>query len=68
MKINRAGYSHSSKAPAESFTDTVCCDALIGFEEPARVSTSLVTSEPGARTALRTHPPGQILLITAGKG
>jgi 4-carboxymuconolactone decarboxylase len=28
----------------------------------------LVTFEPGARSAWHTHPVGQILIVTAGKG
>ncbi len=32
------------------------------------MSGSLVTFEPGARTAWHTHPLGQILIVTAGTG
>ena len=35
---------------------------------PARASGSLVTFEPGARTAWHTHPLGQVLIVTAGTG
>ena len=68
MKINRAGSSASGKGPAETFTGTVRRDGLIGSEPPGRVNTGLVTFEPGARTAWHTHPAGQILIITAGRG
>lgn len=68
MKINRAASSPSSWAPAESFTGTVRRDVLIGSEPPGRVNTGLVTFEPGARTAWHTHPAGQILIVTAGRG
>jgi len=32
------------------------------------VSGGIVTFEPGARSAWHTHPLGQILIVTAGKG
>jgi quercetin dioxygenase-like cupin family protein len=68
MKINRVASSASGKGPADFFTGTVRRDALIQSEAPGRVSTGLVTFEPGARTAWHTHPAGQILIITAGRG
>jgi quercetin dioxygenase-like cupin family protein len=36
--------------------------------DPARVVGASVTFEPGARTAWHTHPLGQTLIVTAGKG
>jgi quercetin dioxygenase-like cupin family protein len=68
MKVNRAASSPSGKAPAENFTGSVRRDGLIGAETPGRVNAGLVTFEPGARTAWHTHPAGQILIITAGRG
>jgi quercetin dioxygenase-like cupin family protein len=35
---------------------------------PARVRGATVTFEPGARTAWHTHPLGQTLIVTAGRG
>jgi quercetin dioxygenase-like cupin family protein len=68
MRINRAASAPSGKGPAETFTGTVRRDGLIQSEAPGRVSTGLVTFEPGARTAWHTHPAGQILIIMAGRG
>lgn len=68
MKVNKAGSTPSGWAPADQFTGTVRRDMLISSEEPGRVSTGFVTFEPGARTAWHTHPAGQILIVTAGKG
>lgn len=68
MKVNKAASSPSGFAPAEQFTGRVRRDMLIGAEEPGRVTTGLVTFEPGGRTAWHTHPAGQILIITAGRG
>jgi quercetin dioxygenase-like cupin family protein len=68
MHIYRAGTAPSGKASAEQFTGTVRRDPLIQSEAPGRVSTGFVTFEPGARTTWHTHPAGQILIITAGRG
>lgn len=35
---------------------------------PARMRVVSVTFEPGSRTAWHTHPLGQTLFVTAGKG
>src|SRR5262249_40407347 len=43
-------------------------DPLIDAPDPARVASAAVTFEPGARTAWHTHPLGQTLIITAGRG
>ncbi len=68
MEIKRAGSQPSTKGPAEYFTGTVRIDPLISPPDPARVSMTLVTFEPGARTAWHTHPLGQTLIVTAGCG
>ncbi len=68
MKVSKVSSSPSGAAPAEQFTGQVRRDALINAEAPGRVATGLVTFEPGARTAWHTHPAGQILIITAGRG
>jgi quercetin dioxygenase-like cupin family protein len=68
MKINRSCPIPSSIATAENFTGIVRRDGLIRSEVPGRVGTGVVTFEPGARTAWHTHPVGQILIITAGRG
>lgn len=68
MDIKKAGFRPSGKGPAEWFTGLVRIDDLIEAPEPARVRASLVTSEPGARTAWHTHPLGQTLIIIFGSG
>ena len=68
MEIKRVGSQHSRSGAAEYFTGTVRIDPLFQAPEPARVSGSGVTFEPGARTAWHTHPLGQTLIITAGLG
>lgn len=68
MKVNRSASVPSSRAPAENFFGVVRRDGLINSEAPGRVSTGMVTFEPGGRTAWHKHPAGQILIITAGRG
>ena len=68
MEIKRSGSQPSGKGPAEHFTGTVRVDPLFEANDPARVRGSMVTFEPGARTAWHTHPLGQHLIVTAGCG
>jgi quercetin dioxygenase-like cupin family protein len=68
MEIKRNGSQPSTKGPADYFTGSVRIDPLINPPEPSRVAMTLVTFEPGARTAWHTHPFGQTLIVTAGFG
>ncbi|SHJ22064.1 Cupin domain protein [Roseomonas rosea] len=68
MEITRAASAPSGKGPAVWFTGTVRIDPLFSPPDPARVAGALVTFEPGARTAWHTHPLGQTLIVTAGRG
>jgi quercetin dioxygenase-like cupin family protein len=68
MDITRSGSQPSRRPPAEYFTGAVRLDPLFQAPEPARVSASYVTFEPGARTAWHTHPLGQTLIVTFGCG
>ena len=68
MDITRSGSQPSGKGPAEYFTGSVRIDPLIQSPDPARVNAASVTFEPGARTAWHTHPLGQTLIVTAGRG
>ncbi|MDA8870607.1 cupin domain-containing protein [Rhizobiaceae bacterium] len=68
MKIIRSGTQPAKAGPAEYFTGAVRRDMPFDPPEPARVSGALVTFEPGARTAWHTHPLGQTLIVTVGKG
>jgi len=43
-------------------------DPLFQAPAPALVQGASVTFEPGARTAWHTHPLGQTLIVTAGRG
>lgn len=68
MKITRSGTNPSAKGPAEWFTGTVRIDPLFVAEAPGRTAGAHVTFEPGARTAWHTHPAGQTLIVTFGRG
>lgn len=68
MKITRGGSAPSNKGPGDWFTGVVRIDPLFAAESPARAAGNAVTFEPGARTAWHTHPLGQSLLVTFGRG
>ncbi|WP_425097963.1 (R)-mandelonitrile lyase [Tropicibacter sp. S64] len=68
MKITRAGSAPSKPGPGEWFTGQVRMDPLFQAEAPGRAAGAHVTFEPGARTAWHTHPAGQTLIVTFGRG
>jgi quercetin dioxygenase-like cupin family protein len=68
MKITRSGSNASMKGPEDWFTGTVRIDPMFQAEDPGRATGSHVTFEPGARTAWHTHPAGQTIIITFGRG
>jgi quercetin dioxygenase-like cupin family protein len=68
MKITASGTQPSTKGPDNWFTGTVRIDPLFPVTPPARAAGNAVTFEPGARTAWHTHPLGQTLIVTFGRG
>ena len=68
MEIHFAGTRPTRRAPKEYFTGTVLQDPIIATEAPARLVSTRVSFEPGARTAWHTHPLGQTLIVTDGFG
>jgi quercetin dioxygenase-like cupin family protein len=68
LEIKPNGSRPVLKAPAEYFTGEVRQEPLMQAPAPARVQVFSVSFEPGARTAWHTHPFGQTLVVTAGKG
>ena len=68
MEIKRSGSQPSRNGSAEWFTGTVRIDPLFSSPDPARAAGASVTFEPGARTAWHTHPLGQTLIVTSGRG
>jgi quercetin dioxygenase-like cupin family protein len=68
MHIDRNGSLPSVKGPTEYFTGNVRIDMMFERKGEARHAGAIVTFEPGARSAWHTHPLGQTLIVTAGKG
>ncbi|MBI2755337.1 MAG: cupin domain-containing protein [Chloroflexi bacterium] len=61
------GKAPTVKGPAETFTGDVWFDVITGGDfERMRVNT--VRFAPGARTAWHSHPRGQTLYVTEGRG
>ncbi len=67
-QIHRCGSRPSTPGPSEYFTGSVRIDPLFEAPQPARAAGASVTFEPGARTAWHTHPLGQTLIVTSGRG
>ncbi|MCJ2143195.1 cupin domain-containing protein [Methylobacterium sp. E-066] len=68
MEIKRSGSQPSGAGPSDWFSGTVRIDPLFSAPDPARVAGAHVTFEPGARTNWHTHPLGQTLIVTFGRG
>lgn len=68
QQIARAGEQASVAGPAQYFTGSVRVDPVWPADQHINASGSLVTFEPGARSAWHTHPAGQRLVVTAGVG
>jgi quercetin dioxygenase-like cupin family protein len=68
MDIHLAGSRPTRRAPKEYFTGTVWQDSIIAAAAPARIVSTRVSFEPGARTAWHTHPLGQTLYVISGVG
>jgi len=68
MKITRSGSIPSRTGPADRFTGAVRLDPLNDAEPPGTAGCVHVTFEPGARTNWHSHPRGQTLIVTWGRG
>lgn len=68
MEIKKNGAQPSAKGKADWFTGSVRIDPLFAKQEATKAAGSLVTFEPGARTAWHTHPAGQTLIVISGLG
>jgi quercetin dioxygenase-like cupin family protein len=68
MEISRSGSRPPSRGSAEYFAGSVRLERLFEAASPGRAMSASVTFEPGARTAWHTHPLGQTLIVTAGRG
>src|SRR6204780_3147072 len=68
MHIHLAGSRPTRRGPSEYFTGPVLQDPIIAAEAPARIVSTRVAFEPGARTAWHSHPLGQTLYVISGGG
>jgi quercetin dioxygenase-like cupin family protein len=67
MVIKNSNSQSTVSAPEAYFTGAAWIDALMPKGSIA-CNVARVTFEPGARNFWHTHPAGQVLLVTAGKG
>lgn len=57
-----------ARGPAANFTGTVVTDTAFRGTGGSRLGGARVTFQPGARSNWHTHPLGQLLIVTAGRG
>ncbi|KIT17588.1 (R)-mandelonitrile lyase [Jannaschia aquimarina] len=68
MEIERADAGTGTAPDPSYFTGEVRMRRLQDAEDPARAVVLSVTFQPGARTNWHTHPLGQTLIVTDGRG
>ena len=68
IQIFPSGSSPSVIADPKNFSGQVVVDLLTPPSVATPASSGLVTFAPRARTAWHSHPAGQMLIVTAGKG
>jgi 4-carboxymuconolactone decarboxylase len=66
--VMRRGGGAGTVGDAEHFTGVARIDRFLVEKAPSRLSGATVTFEAGARTAWHSHPLGQTLIVTAGRG
>jgi len=64
----RNGQTSSVVGKADNFSGHAIVSPLLPPNESTRANLGQVDFAPGARTAWHTHPAGQLLIVTAGKG
>ena len=68
IQVFPSGSSPSTIASPENFSGNVVVDLLVPPSVETPASSGLVSFAPAARTAWHSHPAGQMLIVTAGKG
>jgi quercetin dioxygenase-like cupin family protein len=68
MQIDRRGSLPVRKGPEDWFMGEVLIRDQFQRPNPSRLTGGTVSFQPGARTAWHTHPLGQTLLVTEGRG
>jgi quercetin dioxygenase-like cupin family protein len=68
MELKSIHGAATEPGPKEYFTGTVRVAQLFQAGAPARMTCGCVSFDPSARSAWHTHPLGQTLIVTEGRG
>ncbi|RPH36367.1 MAG: cupin domain-containing protein [Chloroflexi bacterium] len=68
MKVSHAADRHAAPAGTETFTGAVWMASAFAADGPGTMNSVEVHFEPAARTHWHSHPDGQVLVITEGRG
>ncbi len=68
IQITPAGATPTTLGAAQNFHGHVAVDIKSAGDSGKHGSVGMVDFAPGARTAWHTHPVGQLLIVTDGKG
>lgn len=68
LTVMRAASRLVIDAPAGNFTGKATIDRQVRPDASQKIMGSMVSFEPGARTDWHTHPLGQTLVVTSGRG
>ena len=68
LVITRGAMQTTQPGPSENFTGSARISTRFRGVSPSRVTGSVVSFEPGARTNWHTHPVGQTLIVLSGSG
>jgi quercetin dioxygenase-like cupin family protein len=68
MEVKTIDTVPAQQGAEQYFTGNVKVQPLFSASEPARMSCGCVTFDPSARSAWHTHPLGQTLVVTSGRG
>ncbi|MCS4291820.1 quercetin dioxygenase-like cupin family protein [Comamonas sp. BIGb0152] len=68
IPISPAGTPTTMIGAAQNFSGHVAVDIKAAGDSAQQGSVGMVDFAPGARTAWHTHPAGQLLVVTDGKG
>lgn len=68
IQITPAGATSTTLGAAQNFNGHVAVDIKAAGDSGKHGSVGMVDFAPGARTAWHTHPVGQLLIVTDGKG
>lgn len=68
IRVTPNGTQASMAGPVDYFSGNAVVDMLFTPTEYSGISGAHVTFAPGARTVWHTHPRGQTLIVTSGKG